>query len=95
MLHKKKLETKALTLRNISPDVLKIIYQKADKENISINKAVSVILEESLNIFHKKEKATYHDLDALAGCWTKEESIIFDKSLQKQRKIDLELWENA
>lgn len=95
MLHKKKLETKALTLRNISPDVLKIIYQKADKEKISINKAVSVLLEESLNICHKKEKATYHDLDALAGGWTKEEAIIFDKSLQKQRKIDPELWENA
>lgn len=95
MLHKKKSETKALTLRNISPDVLKIIYQKADKENISINKAVSVILEESLNIFHKKEKVTYHDLDALAGGWTKEESMVFDKSLQKQRKIDPELWDNA
>lgn len=36
----------------------------------------------------KKQAPQYHDLDALAGSWTKAEAAVFDKALAKQRTID-------
>jgi hypothetical protein len=35
----------------------------------------------------------YHDLDHLAGFWTKEEEAEFEKALDAQRMIDERLWE--
>ncbi len=36
----------------------------------------------------KKQATQYHDLDALAGSWTKAEATAFDKALAEQRTID-------
>jgi hypothetical protein len=40
----------------------------------------------------KKEPVRYHDLDHLAGTWTKEEAAAFDKLIAEQRTIDPDLW---
>jgi hypothetical protein len=40
----------------------------------------------------KKEKVRYHDLDHLAGTWSKEEAEAFEKLIAEQRTIDPELW---
>jgi hypothetical protein len=34
----------------------------------------------------------YHDLDELAGSWSKQEADAFDQALGKQRTIDPEMW---
>jgi hypothetical protein len=36
--------------------------------------------------------ARFHDLDALAGSWSNEETSAFNQALAKQRTIDLALW---
>ncbi|MEW6325161.1 MAG: hypothetical protein AB1515_07215 [Nitrospirota bacterium] len=36
----------------------------------------------------KKTKPRHHDLDALAGTWTRDEATVFEKLLAEQRKID-------
>ena len=53
-----------------------------------------LLLEEGTGIRDKKngKKSLHHDLDSLAGSWTKEEAEEFDKSLASQRTIDLDLW---
>ncbi len=59
----------------------------------SVNKAVISLLEESLGKKpQKKEQVRYHDLDHLAGSWTKEEAEAFDKITQSFRTIDPDLW---
>ena len=58
-----------------------------------MNKAVIELLEESAGSKAKKKAPVlYHDLDHLAGTWTKEEAAAFDKLIVEQRTIDPELW---
>ena len=85
---------KAITLRNLPPEIAKTIRTKAQREGVSINKAVIQLLEEGVGPRSKAKggKARYHELDDLAGSWTKEEAGEFDKALGKQRAIDPELW---
>ena len=84
---------KAITLRNLPPEVAKTIQQRAKQKKTSANKAVISLLEESLGKKpQKKETVRYHDLDHLAGSWTKEEAEEFDKLIAEQRTIDPELW---
>lgn len=84
---------KLVTLRNLPPELARIIRRKANEKRTSINKAVISLLEESVGIQGKKaEKSLYHDLDALAGSWTEEEALAFEKALARQRAIDPDLW---
>lgn len=85
---------KAITLRNLPPDLVRVIRQKAEEKGTSINKAVISLLEEraGLRDGKKREKHLYHDLEGLAGSWTKEEALEFEKGLAAQRTIDPDLW---
>lgn len=83
---------KAVTLRNLPPTVAQTIRQRARDKRVSVNKAVIGLLEEQVGVGGKKPTPQYHDLDALAGSWTKAEAAVFDKALAKQRTIDPALW---
>jgi hypothetical protein len=84
---------KAITIRNIPPEVVRAIHRKAGTERTSLNKAVVGLLEERLGTAGRKRgKIRHHDLDFLAGSWTKQEARSFDKALAEQRVIDPEMW---
>lgn len=84
---------KAVTLRNLPPELARLIRRKADEGRTSLNRAVISLLEKSAGIRgKKKEKPLHHDLDALAGSWTEEEASVFDEALAWQRAIDPDLW---
>jgi hypothetical protein len=83
---------KAVTLRNLRPKVAQAIHQRARDKRVSITKAVIGMLEEQAGVAGKRPTPLYHDLDALAGSWTKAEAAAFDKALAKQRTIDPALW---
>jgi hypothetical protein len=82
---------KPVTLRNLPPHLAKIIRKTADATGTSINKAVIQLLEEGMET--KKKGALHHDLDELAGSWTRQEAALFEKALQQQRGIDKDLWQ--
>ena len=82
-----------VTLRNLPPELARIIRQKAEAKGTSINKAVISLLEEGVGIRgKKKDRPVHHELDPLAGSWTKEEGSAFEKALARQRAIDPDLW---
>ena len=83
---------KAVTLRNLPPNLDRRIRQRARQKRVSMNKAVIALLEEHLGLEQKESAAEYHDLDALCGRWTKEEAGAFDRALAEQRTIDPDLW---
>lgn len=84
---------KLITVRNIPPDLARIIRRKADAEGASINKTVLSLLAESVGAGKRKPRKTlHHDLDSLAGSWTRAEASAFNKSLAEQRQIDPDLW---
>jgi plasmid stability protein len=84
---------KAITLRNLPPEVARTVQLRAKQKKTSVNKAVIELLKESAGgKAKKKAPVRYHDLDHLAGTWTKEEAAAFDKLIAEQRTIDPELW---
>lgn len=82
----------AITLRNLPKKLDQTIQKRAKEKGISVNKTVIALLEVQLGMKPKKPSVEYHDLDNLAGAWTKAEAAAFDKTLTKQRAIDPELW---
>jgi len=83
---------KAVTLRNLPPELARSILERARQQQTSANKAVIGLLEERLGRRGKKEPSPYQDLDELAGSWSKQEAKAFDKALARQRVIDPTRW---
>jgi hypothetical protein len=85
---------KQITLRSIPENVKKTVKKEAERKGVSLNKAIISLLEKAVGgpTTEKKKKALYHDLDHLAGLWSREEASVFDKSLKTQRKVNAELW---
>jgi hypothetical protein len=80
-----------VTLRNLPNDLVLAIRKRAEANGISLNKAVIGLLQDNLG-GQMRKKQIHHDLDALAGSWTKQEAREFEKALAAQRRLDLELW---
>jgi hypothetical protein len=83
---------KAITLRGVPPEVLRVIQRKTSETGESLNKIVIGLLEEGAGVRRKRKKALHHDLDDLAGAWGREEAAVFERSLTAQRQIDPDLW---
>lgn len=85
---------RAITLRNLPPELARHIEHEAAESGLSLNRTVIRLLEKGAGIQGGKPEATvYHDLDHLAGSWSDEEAAEFDRALDAQRRIDPELWE--
>ena len=85
---------KAITLRNIPPQLGEKLEEEATTTGASLNKTVIRLLLKATGLAGR-ERGTprFHDLDHLAGTWTPEEAAEFDRVLADQRQIDPELWE--
>lgn len=84
---------KAITLRNLPPQIARTVQQRARQKKTSVNKAVIELLEESTGgNTQKKTPVRHHDLDQLIGTWTTEEAAEFDKLIAEQRTVDPSLW---
>ncbi len=88
---------KQITLRGIPDEVKKTARKEADRKGVSLNKAIIALLERSVGtkVTEKKKRVLYHDLDHLAGLWSREEAASFDKTLKARRKVDAELWKRS
>lgn len=79
-------------LRGISPQMMSILKKEAESSNLSVNLFVLKLIEQGIGHAPYRKKKTYHDLDHLAGTWSKQESRLFDESIQVFEKIDEDLW---
>lgn len=84
-------EVKAITLRNLPPEVAKVVKQKARKERLSLNRAIIRLLEQATG-GSGSPREIHHDLDHLAGRWSEQEYRDFVEALRDQRRIDPEMW---
>jgi hypothetical protein len=85
---------KAITLRNLPPELVERIEQESAQRGTSLNKTVIRLLEEALLRAATEQKhPVHHDLDSLAGSWSQQEADEFDQALGQQRSIDKELWD--
>ncbi|HAR45226.1 MAG: hypothetical protein A2X56_04875 [Nitrospirae bacterium GWC2_57_13] len=88
---------KQITIRSIPDKVKKTVQKEAERKGVSLNKAIISLLERAVgtNAPEKKKRVLYHDLDHLAGLWSREEAASFDKTLKTQRKVDTGLWKKS
>lgn len=84
---------KTLTIRGIDPLLSEAIKIQAQKNNESINKTALKILREAVGLSDNPVYKTYHDLDNLAGTWSEEDEIEFNKNIQDFEKINKEMWD--
>jgi hypothetical protein len=84
---------KTVTVRQISPTLARVIAGRARRMRSSVGKAALGLLEEAAGLAtHKTQLVRHHDLDALAGAWTREEAKQFNRALRAQRRVDPDLW---
>jgi hypothetical protein len=84
---------KVVTIRKIPRELASAIERRARAARTSVTKAVIGLLEEAAGLARKDGAGVrHHDLDALAGLWTGEETAAFNRSLQAQRGIDPDVW---
>ena len=86
-------QLKAITLRGLPSEVARALRQRAERDGASLNRTLIWMLEESLGGPRgPKRPRRHHDLDALAGAWTRQQAAAFDAALVEQRAVDPDLW---
>jgi hypothetical protein len=84
---------KAITLRGLDPEISEKLKQAASKEGKSANRLILDMIKRELGLEkEKKYSKQYHDLDDLFGRWTREEFREIQGRIERERRIDPELW---
>ena len=85
---------KAITLRQIPGELAEILEREAAATGASLNKTVLRLLKKATGISDNgRPPGRFHDLDHLAGSWTRKQAREFDGYLQEHRPIDEDVWE--
>ena len=85
---------KTMTVRNIDEDLSNALANSAKKQGKSVNQVVIETLKKEVGLEkEKKYTRVYHDLDHLFGVWSREQYEEIQGKVDRERKIDKELWE--
>ncbi len=85
---------KAITIRNIEPEVSLRLKEAAKSQGKSVNQYLIDMIKQNLGL--KKEKkysVVYKDLDDLFGSWSDSDYKQIQGAIDQDRKIDKDLWE--
>jgi hypothetical protein len=84
---------KPITLPGVSKELERVLRKTATETGKSLDRVAIALLERGARLSRRSEHFVHHDLDHLAGTWTKEEADAFDKKLERQRRVDAELFD--
>jgi len=85
---------KTITIRGLEPMLLEKLKEEAGSKGKSVNQFVLNILKQKFGFKKKKQFTMIHtDLDHLFGKWSEDEFKLIQGNIEKDRKIDRELWE--
>jgi len=83
---------KAITIRRIDEEIDRTLRKKAAESGDSINTTILKLLRKALQLDRDKPYPEHHDMDSLAGTWSKEDRVEFEKSQEGFNQIDGDLW---
>jgi len=83
---------KTITIRGIEPGLDRVIKSRAKQNNLSVNQWVLQVLKKVTGMGKEPVFKKHHDLDALAGGWSKKEENSFKKNTQIFERIDEDIW---
>lgn len=82
----------AVTLRGVDPELRTLLDAEAARLGISLNAVILQTLRSSLGLAGPNR--LFHDLDSLAGVWSREEAQEFEAAIQVFEEIDQSLWQD-
>jgi len=77
-----------ISLRNLPPEIERAIVDKSEREGITLNKAVTQLLECAIRPARRNS-----DFDGFAGSWTAAAVLEFDSALDEMRQVRPEDWQ--
>jgi hypothetical protein len=83
---------KTLTIRGIDPELDRAIKSRASQNNLSANQWILQSLKKFTGTGKEPVFKKHHDLDALAGGWSREEAKAFQKNTEIFERIDEDVW---
>ena len=83
---------KTITIRGIDADLDHAIKSRALASNESVNQWVLRALRKITGLGKEPAFTEHHDLDHLAGGWSKEETEEYQKNVQIFERIDGNVW---
>jgi hypothetical protein len=83
---------KNITIRGIDPELEKSLRSSARENADSMNTTILKLLRKALGLDKPMPFPEYHDLDDLAGTWSKEDEEEFNRVQKELSEIDEELW---
>lgn len=79
-------------LRSVNKTMMTRLKHEAAAHNMSVNQLILILLNTALGVSGKPTKITHHELDHLAGTWSKKDAEQFLKATKDFEKIDEEFW---
>lgn len=83
---------KTLTIRGIDVELDRAIKSRAQQNNLSANQWILQALKKVTGTGKEPVFKKHHDLDGLAGGWSKEETTAFKKHTKIFERIDEDVW---
>lgn len=83
---------KTLTIRGIDPELDRAIKSRASQNNLSANQWILQSLKKFTGTGKEPVFKKHHDLDALAGGWSTEETKAFQNNTEIFERIDEDVW---
>ena len=81
-----------ITLRDLDPDIEKMIRQEARKSKKSLNRVIQEMLQLKTDTGKKKRTSQGQSLKSLAGGWSDQEAAEFFESIKSCEQIDEDMW---
>ena len=81
------------SLRRVPLEVERRLRAVAQENGESLNAAINRILAESLGVV--PEESRKRDLSDLAGTWSEEEAVEFERATEHFGQIDHEMWKQG
>lgn len=83
---------KTITIRGLDIETDRVIKDRAHQDNLSVNQWILQALKKVTGTGKEPHFKKHHDLDHLAGTWSKEEAKEFRKTMRMFETIDEESW---
>ena len=79
----------AISIPNVDDATAARLRLEANRRGITVEELALELVQQGME---NMEGPPYHDLDALAGTWSKEEAEVFLKAIAEFEQVDEKLW---
>lgn len=79
-------------LRNVDNQLIKNLKLVASKQDVSMNTLILNLLRRGVGLSRERIVTVYHDLDKLAGTWSKQQAKEFLNEISHFEHIDKDIW---